>query len=70
MLFHDAQYRSLALHNAQYKYKQSERYILELESKIKAMEQEMEERQPGQKADVPPTEADKITKKRQQEAKR
>ena len=70
MLFRDAQYRSLALHNAQYKYKQSEHYILELESKIKAMEQEMEERQPGQKADVPPTEADKITKKRQQEAKR
>ena len=70
MLFRDAQYRSLALHNAQYKYKQSECYILELESKIKAMEQEMEERQPGQKADVPPTEADKITKKCQQEAKR
>ena len=34
------------------------------------MEQEMEERQPGQKADVPPTEADKIAKKHQQEAKR
>ena len=38
MLFHNVQYCSLALHNAQHKYKQSECYIVELESKIKAME--------------------------------
>ena len=34
------------------------------------MEQEREEKQTGEKADVHPTEADKIAKKCQQEAKR
>ena len=70
MLFHDAQYHSLAFQNAQHKYEQSECYIVELESKIKAMEQEREEKQTREKADVHPTEADKVAKKCQQEAKR
>ena len=70
MLSCDAQYCSLALHNAQHKYKQPEHYIVELESKIKAMEHEREKKQTREKADVHPTEADKIAKKHQQEAKR